>query len=96
MRDPISRPNSVGALRSRNRPRQSMLRKSILRAVILVTIAAIVVSALTNDRQMRGWGAAVAVLGVVIAAVAWLAGASLSLSKSGRDPQNFENTPGDP
>jgi hypothetical protein len=49
---------------------------------------------MTDVPQVRGWSAAVAVIGLVTAAIAWLSGASSALPGSGKDPRDFTIPPG--
>lgn len=89
MRDSSRRPNSVTALRSRSR-RNPRTRRLIRGTLLIIALISSVATAIITDRHIRGWAAAVAVMSFVAAAVAWLAGASRTLSDSDGDPQDFQ------
>jgi hypothetical protein len=94
MRDAPGRPNSVTALRSRDRSAGSFrVRRVTVRALVVAAVIAAGAVALLTDRHLRGWAATIAVASLLGAAIAWLAGTSYSLSASGRDPQDFPTHP---
>jgi len=93
MRDSTRQQNVVSAVRVGSRgaidPRT---RRRIFGGLFLAAIVAIAIVSLTHERHVRGWAAAIAVVCVLLIVIAWLAGASRSLSTSGRDPSDFSGS----
>ena len=65
------------------------MHRLVLLALVVVTLAAGVVALLAPDRSLRAWAAALVVAGALGSVIAWLAGSSVKLSGSGKDPQDF-------
>jgi hypothetical protein len=95
MNRPTQRPNPVSALRSHSGLRKTPILRRFVLGLLLAggTIAALIV-VVTDDRLVRARAGVVAVVCILAAVIAWLAGVSRTLSDSGCDPQDFSGPPG--
>ena len=94
MSNPPRPSNPVSALRARDsRRRDPRARRLVLGALLLAGVVGIAIAVFVHDPQVRGWAATVAVVSLLSAVIAWLAGISRTLSDSERDPRDFTVPP---